>query len=96
MLEIYVDTVKMRATGNEILKLVEELKQTIDAMFTRIANIPVTTKEWVGDSSVAFADSAMRDKAQYITYVNSLYKYGKYLIDAADYFDQTIAKVKRG
>ena len=36
MSEIYVDTKKMRESGNEIINLVEEFKAILDAMFTRI------------------------------------------------------------
>ena len=95
MSEIYVDTDKMRACGNEILALVEEFKATLDTMFTRIENVPIYTKEWVGDSAMLFVSLANKDKVQYYNYATSLYKYGKYLIDCADYYDKTIKSVRR-
>lgn len=95
MAEIYVDTEKMRNCGNTILELVEEFKKTLDATFTRIENVPTNTKEWIGDSSKLFAELANKDKIQYYGYATSLYKYGKYLIDCANYFDRTIESVRR-
>lgn len=95
MAEINVDTEKMRNCGNEIIDLVEEFKATLDAMFTRIENVPLNTKEWVGDSANLFASLANKDKIQYYNYATSLYKYGKYLVDCADYFDKTIDSVRR-
>ena len=95
MSEIYVETKKMRESGNEIINLVEEFKAILDAMFTRIENVPLNTKEWVGDSATLFASLANKDKVQYYNYATSLYKYGKYLVDCADYFDKTIDSVRR-
>lgn len=95
MAEIYVDTEKMRNCGNTILDLVEEFKQTLDAIFTRLENVPTHTKEWIGDSSTLFVELAKKDKVEYYAYANSLYKYGKYLIDCANYFDRTIDSVRR-
>lgn len=95
MSEIYVDTDKMRTCGNEILKLVEEFKHTLDAMFTRIENVPLNTGEWVGDSAMLFANLANKDKVQYYNYATALYKYGKYLVDCADYYEKVISQVRR-
>lgn len=95
MSEIYVDTEKMRNCGNTILDLVEEFKATLDAMFTRIENIPLNTKEWVGESATLFVNLANKDKVQYYNYATSLYKYGKYLVDCADYYDKTLDNVRR-
>ena len=95
MLEVYADTEKMRSCGNDILQLVEEFKMTVNTMFTRIENIPVHTKEWVGESAQEFATKAMNDKIQYLNFANDLYKYGKYLLDCADYFDKTAQKVRK-
>ncbi len=95
MSDIYVDTEKMRNCGNEILNLVEEFKATMDAMFTRVENVPLNTKEWVGDSAMLFASLANKDKVQYYNYATDLYKYGKYLIDCADYYDKILNSVRR-
>ena len=95
MSEIYVDTVKMRECGNEILSLVEELKLTMQTMFSRIENMPTQTKEWIGDSSQYYVTLATHDKIQYMNHANDLYKYGKYLLDCADYFEKTSQSVRR-
>lgn len=95
MSDIYVDTEKMRTCGNEILGLVEEFKTTMETMFTRIENMPINTKEWVGDSAMLFANLANKDKVQYFNYATSLYKYGKYLVDCADYYEKTLNAIRR-
>lgn len=95
MNEVHVNTLKMREMGNDILEQVELLKGVIDAMFSRINDIPITTLEWVGDSANEFAVLAEKDKVQYVNYANDLYKYGKYLIDCADYMDKTIKEIRR-
>ena len=95
MNEIYIDTAKMKEKGQDIIDQVEELKITIDAMFNRIKNIPVSTLEWTGESANTFVTLAEADKVQYVNYANDLYKYGKYLKDCADYMDKQIDDVRR-
>lgn len=91
MTEIYVDTVKMRNCGNEVLDLVEQFKAVLDAIFERIEKM----KEWVGESAQRFIALTIADKTQYYNYANSLYSYGKYLIDCADYFDNLMNDLRR-
>lgn len=95
MEDIYVDTTKMREKGNEILNEVESLKKLIDALFERIYNIPVGTEEWVGKRAQEYATITLKDKFMFIVYANDLYKYGKYLIDCADYIDKKLATIRR-
>lgn len=94
MNEIFIDTKEMKEKGKEIIGQVEELKNIIDTMFDRINNIPYSTLEWTGDSSETFATLAEQDKVQYVNYANDLYKYGKYLIDCAEYMEKKIKGVK--
>lgn len=94
MNEIFIDTKEMKEKGQEIIGQVEELKTIIDAMFNRIKNIPSSTLEWTGDSAETFVTLSEQDKTQYINYANDLYKYGKYLIDCAEYMEKQIKGVK--
>lgn len=95
MEDIYVDTTKMREKGKEILSEVESLKTVINALFERIANIPLGTEEWVGERAQEYAAITLKDKPAFIAYANDLYKYGKYLIDCADYIDKKITTIRR-
>lgn len=95
MEDIYVDTIKMREKGKEILNEVESLKTVIDALFERISNIPVGTEEWVGERAQEYVSITLKDKPTFVAYANDLYKYGKYLIDCADYLDKKLATIRR-
>ena len=88
-MNIDIDTTKMREAGEDILKLVEELKQTYTTMFDRFDNMPEGTKEWQGESAVRFVASTKKEKLDYMNFVKDLYKYGKYLIDCANYYENT-------
>jgi uncharacterized protein YukE len=94
-MNIEIDTTKMREAGEDILKLVEELKQTYNTMFERIANMPTKTKEWQGDSAVRFATKSSSEKKDYVAFTNDLYKYGKYLIDCANYYDNVKTRLDK-
>ena len=91
MSDIYVDTTRMRDCGNTILDLVEQFKDVLDALFARIEGM----QAWVGSSAQQFISLAVADKTQYYTYATSLYNYGKYLIDCADYFDNVLNGLRR-
>lgn len=95
MTEMEIDTVKMRDCGKDIISLTGELNITIEAMFNRLSNMPINTKEWVGNSSLEFVRIANLDKIQYLELKKALYQYGKYLIDCADYLEKTINEVRR-
>lgn len=95
MNETYIDTIKMCEKGQEILEQVEELKLVIETMFNRIENMPSSTLEWTGESSQLFVNLANKDKVQYNNYANDLYRYGKYLIDCAEYMEKVIKEVRR-
>ena len=94
MEDIYVDTSRMREKGKEIISEVENLKTTIDALFERISNIPLGTEEWIGERAQEYASITLKDKPTFVGYANDLYKYGKYLIDCADYLDKKLVSIK--
>lgn len=95
MSEVKIDTVKMRETGENILKLVEDLKSTYQDFFTRLENVPTKTREWVGPTSEEFFGTIKFDKIDFMAFTNNLYKYGKYLVDSANEFEFTIQKIRR-
>lgn len=94
-MKVNINTKRLRECGNDILKLVEELRDTYCSLFDRIDKIPTTTKEWVGESSEKFVTLVRKDKINYINYINDLKKYGNYLIESANSLDQLISKVRR-
>lgn len=94
MNEVTINTDKMRSCGEDMIKLVEELKLTFNEMFIRFGNVPEKTREWVGESAEKFVADVCKDKTEYMNFVNGLYKYGKYLIDSANEYDNLIRGMK--
>ena len=88
-----IDTKELYNLGSDIMKLSNELNEELEGLFNRITNMSKVTQEWVGDSANEYVRKAKIEKADYIKYKNSLYKYGKTLCDIAVEYDNAIAKV---
>lgn len=91
---LIVDTVKLKESGEDIIILTKELKEELDALFTRITNMNTRTYEWVGPASQDFIRRTNIEKIQYNKIINSLNKYGKALIEVSDRYDTYINKLR--
>lgn len=93
MSNLNVDTSKINESGEDIIALTKELNEEFDALFTRISNMGSRTFEWVGPSSQQFITRTNIEKAQYRKIVNTLYKYGKILVNASTEYDSIAKKI---
>ena len=91
---VNIDTQKMRNCGNDMLKLVEELRATYTNMFNELSNVS-NSRVWIGDNAEKFINSLVKDKLEFMNYVNSLAKYGNYLLDSSAQYEKTINGVNR-
>ena len=91
---VNIDTQKIRNCGNDILKLVEDLRGTYTSMFNELSNVS-NSRVWIGDNADKFISSLAQDKLEFMNYVNSLSKYGNYLLDTATQYEKTIDGVRR-
>lgn len=92
MAYINCDTNKMTETGNEILKLVGNLKEVLNEYYKRLENIKDTTGEWVGPSAETFIARVTKSKKTNMDFCESLALYGKYFIDSAEQINSTIRR----
>ncbi len=95
MEEVRVDTERIRKCGEDILKLVEELKLTYNDMFEKIEGIPDKSKIWAGETAQQYVAHAKNYKPMYMNFLKDLYKYGQYLVKCASEYDRLIGKVRR-
>lgn len=94
MVKIDDDTIKLRTSGETIIKLANEYEETIEDFFRRIQNIPTTTKEWLGISAEKFVSISLLEKPNYIEYGKSLKELGQTLIYYANEVDETATNEK--
>lgn len=94
MAKVDVDTKKLRECGNDIIKLSVEIGETIDGLFNRIANMPVTTKEWFGPAATEFARRANIEKQDYVSVKSNISNFGKFLVAIADNYDYIIGQAR--
>lgn len=84
MAEFKVDTVKLRETGKDIIKLTNELNEVFNLLFSRINNMPVTTKEWTGNAALEFVRKINIERKYYNAFKDNLCSYGKLLTIVSD------------
>lgn len=95
MAEVKFNSEKICSCGEDIIKLVEELKLTYNTLFDRLSKVPGTTREWVGPTAEEYFNNVLKDKKMYMEYANDLYKYGKFLIDISRDNDNITNEVRR-
>ena len=95
MAEIKADTTKMREYGNDVLKLTDEYLNLVNDLFIRLSYIPTKTKERIGIGAENFISNITQyDKHQLVQLGDTLEKYGKFLIQNADYLENFANKNK--
>ena len=92
MANLIVDTKKLKESGEDIIRLTREMNEEINSLFSRISNMNTITREWIGSASAEFIKRSNIEKIQYIKFINSLNKYGQFLIEAANYYDYNMKK----
>lgn len=90
---LIVDTKKLDESGKDIIFLTRELNEEFSALFTRISNMNTKTFEWVGSASQEFIRRINLEKVQYTKMINTLNKYGKTLVDAANEYESYVNKI---
>ena len=90
---LVVDTKRLNESGQDIITLTKELNEEFSALFTRIANMNTRTFEWVGSASEEFIRRTNLEKVQYTKMLNTLNKYGKTLVDAAQEYESHANKI---
>ena len=89
-----VDTNKIRECGNDIIRLSSELNELFTSLFERLILMPTNTKEWVGESANAFAESVKQDKLQYDRLKEAIYSEGKLLVEYEDQIEAQVRKME--
>lgn len=80
VVDLNIDTQKIKKAGVEIIELSFEAIEIINSFYTRINNIPTKTREWVGKESEYYSYLCLNEKEQYIKFLNSLKSLGESLI----------------
>lgn len=92
MENLIVDTKKLNESGQDIIRLTREMNEEINSLFSRISSMNTITREWIGSASAEFIKRSNIEKIQYIKLINSLNKYGQFLIDASNDYDYNVKK----
>lgn len=92
MAKIKSDTVTLRENGKEIIELAKQLDDAFDLLFTRIKNMPISTKEWVGNAANDFVLKVNRERVVYDNLISNLKSYGNLMCEAADSTEKSVEK----
>jgi hypothetical protein len=95
MIDIQIDTSRMRNHGNELMEIAVSFGNEFNSMFERLVNMPSRTLEWKGEAAVAFSNRSIREKRQYMLFKDELFRRGQLLIDFANILDADIRSLRR-
>ena len=89
---INIDTNKLKKSGNDIIKLSQDLQELYNSMYDRINNMPTVTGEWLGNSAIEYAKNAMKEKIEVVDFKNQLYTFGDIMVKCANHYEDTTIK----
>lgn len=89
---IDVDTTKLKKSGEDLVKLSNDLSDLCNSLYSRIYNIPYKTHEWLGISANTYSDKTILDKKEMVDFKNTLYEFGKNMIDIANSYNNEARK----
>ncbi len=92
MAYIECDTNKLRNDGNQILQLVDNLREVMLEYYKRIEKMSTVTGEWTGPSADKYIYKIVSSKQNTMDFCDSLACYGKYFIANADQIDATVKR----
>jgi len=94
MINLNINTEKMRSCGNEIIAKSEDLNTSFDNLYSRIDNMNKKTGEWVGNGANDFIAIIDKEKLDNYNVKNAIADYGNCLVKAADSFESAYNEVK--
>lgn len=94
MAQIEVNTTELYKSGENIVGYTNTLNQQFNQMFKRIDEVPTVTKEWIGTSSIKFANLVNSEKDKYYKFKEDLTLYGKFLCEVSLSLEDSINYIK--
>lgn len=94
MERLNVDTERMQSCGSDIIRLTNELSNTIAEMYKYINNMPDVTLEWVGTPAIRFVQKLNNDRIDYNKFIEELSQYGVFLQNAASQLNDTAGRLR--
>ena len=86
----YVNTNELDTIGAEIISLTGELETEISSLYNRLGNVPMTTREWVGEKAEFYFRKIGEDKQKYLDFVSKIKEVGYMLRDNSMFIQSTI------
>ena len=83
----YVNTDKIMEISKKIKSLTLDLDKEIDDLFTRFAEVPTVTGEWVGQTSEYYFKTIAKDKMKYKDFISEIN-------DVADRLDKDCVEIQ--
>ena len=68
----YMDTAKVLAIKNDLLRLANDYSEIISNLFSKFHFAPTDSKEWFGNQALVYFRSIYLDKINYIDFGNNL------------------------
>ena len=89
MSNINYDTRRVRQLGENLIKLSNDYISLINALNTRLQQMPNGTGEWMGPSAERFVNLVYGEMRDYVALGNTISSYGNSLLIAAENVEKT-------
>ena len=89
----YINSKEIEQISNDMIKLSNDFNNEITALYKRLADVPYTTKEWVGTKAEYYFNTILLDKSDYINFGITLKKFATKLKDDVELIDNSTKKL---
>ena len=87
------DTHEITELAKDIISLATDYETEINNLFRRFSNVPLITREWVGNEAEQYFNIVSFDQQDYINIGETIKAYANKLIEDAESIDETINNV---
>lgn len=88
----YVNTEEVNDIARDIMDLSQELNDEINNLFSRFADVPMVTQEWIGNQANYYFNRISSDKKQYTEFIGKIRNIGNELNKNVYEIDSCIRK----
>lgn len=94
-MQIDIDTNIVRSASSQLLNKYMEYYQSMNSIFSKIGDMPVSTGEWTGTAANRFASNAGVESKQYYKLASNMKDYAIFLSKVANKVDILCREVKK-
>lgn len=89
------NTNEMRRIASEINSLAVQYQTLISGMYTKFSNMPVSTKEWVGNKASEYVNYVLLDKSDMLSVGDKIKSFARTIESDANLLETNSSKIRK-